>query len=137
MQIILKERLSLIILISFLIHLNAFSQEGSRQKISINELWNFSKADTTLSCAWSNVNLPHTWNAKDVVDEEPGYYRGVGWYKRKIKIPANEKKSKTFIYFEGVNNITELYVNKIFAGKHIGGYTAFCFDISKLISVCL
>src|SRR5579863_6050309 len=30
---------------------------------------------------WLPVDLPHTWNAHDVTDEKPGYWRGIGWYR--------------------------------------------------------
>nr|WP_294898218.1 glycoside hydrolase family 2 TIM barrel-domain containing protein [uncultured Pedobacter sp.] len=103
----------------------------AQKKVSINENWEFSK--TVDATNWEKINLPHTWNAKDVIDETPGYYRGIGWYKKKLNISV-EKSQKIFLHFEGANSNTELFVNEKLVGKHVGGYTAFNFDITPFLS---
>ncbi|SHF25974.1 beta-galactosidase [Mariniphaga anaerophila] len=40
---------------------------------------------------------------------------------------------RLFLYFEGVNSVAKVLVNGKLAGRHIGGYTAFCFEITDLI----
>jgi beta-galactosidase len=62
---------------------------AQRIKQSINTSWQFHKgADTDVHGEyWERVNVPHTWNADDVMDDIPGYYRGVGWYQKEIYIP--------------------------------------------------
>ena len=35
---------------------------------------------------WQPVNLPHTWNVHDVMDEAPGYWRGIGWYRKHFSL---------------------------------------------------
>ena len=35
---------------------------------------------------WQAVDLPHTWNQWDAVDNSPGYRRDVSWYKKEFKI---------------------------------------------------
>jgi beta-galactosidase len=110
-----------------------FAQGHLRQKISLNQFWQFCKSDTSKQSAWQPVTLPHTWNDKDVIDEEPGYYRGTGWYKRKLKTPADIKERSYYITFEGANNITELYINGKFVARHNGGYTAFRYNITALL----
>ncbi|MCJ8209000.1 malectin domain-containing carbohydrate-binding protein [Mucilaginibacter sp. RS28] len=102
---------------------------------SINSNWLFHKdipgsADAT---SWERVSLPHTWNTQDVNDDEPGYYRGKGIYKKTIYIPANWKDKNIDLYFEGANQVTQVFVNGVFAGRHIGGYTAFSIPVSKLL----
>ena len=37
---------------------------------------------------WDAINLPHTWNAYDTMDEEPGYWRGIGWYRKHFKLAS-------------------------------------------------
>ena len=81
---------------------------------------------------WERISLPHSWNATDV-NQDTGYYRGIGWYKKTIYVPAAWQNKSIRLYFEGANQVAEVYVNGKFAGKHIGGYTAFSFDISKLL----
>ena len=116
---------------------NAYSQ---RVVCSINDSWQFSKADFP-SCVnadfddskWESVNIPHTWNKSDVMDDVPGYYRGLGWYRRTVTIPSETKNKQVTIFFEGVNQEMELFVNGKSAGKHLGGYTRFSFDITPFI----
>jgi hypothetical protein len=68
---------------------------------SINSDWLFRKADgpdyahTTATSGWEKVSIPHTWNATDVTDDEPGYYRGIGWYKKTLHIPASKAAAST------------------------------------------
>lgn len=107
---------------------------------SINESWKFSKGDfphaPDLSfddSKWEKICIPHTWNKEDAIDEIPGYYRGIAWYRRSIYISKDDQTKEIYIRFDGVNQETELFVNGISVGKHSGGYTRFCFDITKFI----
>lgn len=111
-----------------------------RTKYSINENWRFIRQDvsdaTQPKCndaAWQRVDFPHTWNAVDATDDIKGYYRGIGWYRRSIQIPAGYAGKQITIFFEGANQKVELFVNGKSAGTHIGGYTRFSFDITDLI----
>lgn len=125
---------------SFLILLTLSGGVDARIKYTINDRWLFAKADiehASLDSAegieWEWVNIPHTYNDKDGDDEVPGYYRGPTWYKKWIEIDAAKRGKHATIYFEGSNQVTEVYVNGEFAGKHIGGYTRFCFDITPYL----
>ncbi|HEY0273419.1 MAG TPA: glycoside hydrolase family 2 TIM barrel-domain containing protein [Chitinophaga sp.] len=103
---------------------------------SIPSDWQFhrgdlhSPADTS---GWERVSIPHTWNATDVTDDVPGYYRGPGWYKKTIYVPASWKQQTVQLYFEGVSQTAEVYVNGQKAGAHTGGYTAFAVPVGGLL----
>ncbi len=112
------------------------SMHAQRIKQSINTNWQFHKGndpDNNATEYWKNVNLPHTWNTDDVMDDVPGYYRGIGWYQKDVFIPASWKDKSIYIYLEGSGQLTEVFVNGKSAGKHIGGYSAFSFDISSFL----
>jgi beta-galactosidase len=104
---------------------------------SINSDWQFRTADgpdyarTPTATGWEKVSIPHTWNAADVNDDEPGYYRGVGWYRKQLHIPASWQARRVYLSFEGAGQEAEVYVNGRLAGRHAGGYTAFQFPISQ------
>ena len=57
--------------------LNFFNVKAQdRVSSTINSNWQFCKGDTSKivsSKKWTLVSIPHTWNAADVNDEEPGY----------------------------------------------------------------
>jgi len=110
-----------------------------RIKQSVNTDWHFYKGDITgypekeSNVNWEAVSIPHTWNTKDVNDDEKGYYRGIGWYKKTIYVPASYKNKSVSLYFEGASQQVWVYVNGKLAGTHIGGYTAFNIPVSNLL----
>ncbi|MVN20720.1 beta-galactosidase [Mucilaginibacter sp. HMF7410] len=117
---------------------SAHSQTRIRQ--SINSNWSFHKGDIKglpakqpADVRWQSVSIPHSWNTEDVTDDEPGYYRGISWYKKTLYLPASVKNKQTYLYFEGANQVAEVYVNGQLAGKHVGGYTAFSFLIQPYL----
>ncbi|ALJ05405.1 hypothetical protein APS56_09865 [Pseudalgibacter alginicilyticus] len=131
-----------ILLITLVISFSVSSQ--SRQVFTINNNWEFykgnlevSKTETFLEhndVKWQSVNIPHTWNNIDTTDDTPGYYRGIAWYKKSIFIEsAHTPNAKTLIYFEGVNQVADLYVNGQWVGQHKGGYTRFHFDVTSFL----
>lgn len=104
-------------------------KNAGRQYLGLNDQWTFSKTEQN----WQNVTLPHTWNATDVMDDEPGYYRGIGWYQRVLKTNTAMKKQRLFLCFDGVNQEAEVYVNGQLAARHVGGYTRFIVPITRFL----
>jgi beta-galactosidase len=109
-----------------------------RTRISLDAGWLFTLDDPQNAASngfddskWQSVNIPHTWNAADAFDDEPGYNRGPAWYRRQLNIGPEFKARRLFLYFEGANQIADVFVNGQNAGRHIGGYTAFAVDITK------
>ena len=88
-----------------------------------------------MTAAWQSVNLPHSWNDKDAFDETPGYRRGASWYRRELPLNDDLVNKRLYLYFEGANQVAEVYVNTHLVGKHIGGYTAFAFDITDHVTL--
>jgi beta-galactosidase len=82
---------------------------------------------------WQHINLPHTWNAHDVMDEKPGYWRGIGWYRKHFTLDRKFQRKGIFLEFEGVNSVSEFWLNGARIGKHQGGYTRFEFDITDQV----
>jgi beta-galactosidase len=79
---------------------------------------------------WQSIDLPHTWNAYDVSDERPGYWRGIGWYRKHFRVDAKYAAKKIFLEFEGVNAVAEFWLNGKYLGRHLGGYTGFAWEIT-------
>ncbi len=111
------------------------AQSSGRTNLNINNDWQFSKENKTAQPAkWENVNFPHTWNIEDVMDDVPGYYRGVGLYKKKLSVDKKLKGKQLYLFFEGANQVTEVFVNGKKAGAHTGGYSAFYIPITDLVN---
>ena len=80
---------------------------------------------------WQPIDLPHTWNAHDVMDARPGYWRGIGWYRKHFTLSSEFRGKRVFLEFEGVNSVSEFWLNGQRLGEHKGGYTGFEFDITE------
>ncbi|WP_160151567.1 glycoside hydrolase family 2 TIM barrel-domain containing protein [Microbulbifer sp. ALW1] len=79
-----------------------------------------------------DVTLPHTWNATDTVDAQPGYRRGAGWYSKRFRIAENlPAGTRHKLYFEGANQKAQVYLNGREIGEHIGGYLGFAVELTE------
>jgi len=115
---------------------------GSRVDTNLNTGWSFQRADVTFAeapsfddSAWTTLDLPHTWNATDGQDgPATPYYRGIGWYRKHYEVPAALQGQRLYLQFDGSNLVTEVFVNGKAAGAHAGGYAAFRFDVTDLVS---
>jgi len=124
-----------------------YSTGTDRQKISLNEEWKFlgapdgstagisAEATDFDDSGWEEVQIPHTWNADDGADGGNNYRTGTTWYRRQLILPENERDGKrVYLEFNGACLVTELYVNGQSAGTHMGGYTAFRFDVTDYLA---
>lgn len=82
---------------------------------------------------WTNVTLPHCWNAFDAVDPEVNYYQGAGWYRNTINVNNPYAGGRTFLEFEGAGQKTQVYVNTTLVGCHVGGYDKWTVDITDAV----
>jgi beta-galactosidase len=110
-----------------------------RVRHTINEHWRYApgelqgaEAPAYDDRAFTVVNLPHTWNAEDAFTESLDYRRGIGWYRKRLDLDGSLQGKRLFLFFEGANQVADVFVNGRTAGTHIGGYTAFAFDITTL-----
>ena len=109
------------------------------------------------------VTLPHTWNAKDGEDgaseesarklaetdlrggfcaqywrwrtnpaaSENAYGRRLTVYEREL--PDPDPSRRYFFKCDGASITAEVYVNGVLAGRHLGAFTAFCYDITRYL----
>ena len=139
----ISSKLSSLFLLLFLVFSCQNANQDSKQersKTNINSNWLYLEDNTTAiddalkQEGWENINLPHTWNALDATDLEPGYRRTGSWYKKDLDIPSIVSGQIYQLYFEGVNITSDVYVNGKNVGSHIGGYIGFTVDITDAIS---
>ncbi len=126
-----------ILMILFFVLLCSNSIMAQRINTTMNAGWRFHEGDIQAPVTnihaeeWRIINLPHTWNDQDAFDETPDYYRGVCWYVKELPVPQEWKGKTVVLYFEGANQKAEVFLNGKPLGNHVGGYTAFSFDMSK------
>lgn len=135
-----KRVLSLTLLLACL-SLVTMRAEG-RSVESFNSGWSFKKAPAEKELAvnarkwdsgWSEVEIPHTWNAKDMQVQADNFYEGAAYYKKQYFFPTELKGKRVFLRFEGVGSCAEVFVNGMLATSHKGGYSAFACEISQLL----
>ncbi|MBU2914322.1 glycoside hydrolase family 2 protein [Reichenbachiella agariperforans] len=102
-----------------------------REKSKFNSDWDYLEqpvstwVEANQQAGWERIDLPHTWNATDVMDQAPGYRRNASWYKKSFEVERLSEGDRYFLYFEGANITTEVYINGNLATTHIGGYIGF------------
>ncbi len=117
-----------------------------RQKELINNDWKFVKGKLSATnpssiddSRWTAVQLPHDWSVKEPLNPSlasaAGYLPGgIGWYRKKIFIPADKKGKRVSIYFEGVSNNSEVFINNKNLGKRPYGYSSFSYNLTQYLN---
>ena len=91
-------------------------------------------ADTT----WRHLSLPHDWSIEGTYSPDlasgTGYLPGgVAWYRKHFNHRASDAPEKTYIYFEGVYNRSDVYVNGHHLGNRPNGYASFMYDLTPYL----
>lgn len=98
-------------------------------EIPLNDGWTYRPiSDANWNVKHVPVTLPHTWNAKYTKKTE--YNRETMVYERELEVTPQMENKRLFLFFEGVNSVADVFVNRKTVGQHKGGYTAFCFEIT-------
>lgn len=113
--------------------ISAAARSSARMIIPLNNEWAFNYVfDHYKNMSDQPVNLPHTWNANEVM-QSVSYQRTSGVYRKEFFAPAEWKNKRVFICFEGVNSVADVFINNTYSGQHKGGYTSFVFELTDII----
>ncbi len=125
--------------------LSASSQISFGDSKKINDNWKFNLQETPDAkntafddSKWQKINVPHDWSVKGQLSPTlasctgflPG---GIGWYRKSINIPQSKSGEKIYLYFEGVYNRSEVFINGHSLGKRPNGYISFAYDATPFI----
>jgi len=118
----------------------------SSNKIRLNEGWEFIRQDMgsvwevmrpvragqpEFVPLWTDVTLPHCFNADDAVDPDVNYYQGAGWYRTYLDLNNPYPDGRILLEFEGAGQRSEVYVYTTKVGSHVGGYDGWKVDITE------
>lgn len=124
----------------------SFSQVGFGESKKINNDWKFTLNDVAEAKSqlfndqrWQNVDLPHDWSVKQALSptlaSATGYLPGgIAWYRKTINIPQDKLDEKVYLYFEGVYNRSEVYLNGHLLGERPNGYVSFMYDATPYLN---
>lgn len=108
-----------------------------------NEDWLFSLSDDSLSASvsyddgkWRRLDLPHDWSIEGQLSPSlascTGYLPGgIGWYRKHFQL--TDDAARHYVYFEGVYNRSEVYLNGHLLGKRPNGYISFMYDMTPYL----
>lgn len=135
----------IIVSILFLSHLCVYSQISFGESQKINDNWKFMLQDaldaqsiTYDDTKWETVNVPHDWSIKarlsPALPSCNGYLPGgIGWYRKILNVPQTKQGKKVYLYFEGVYNRSEVFINGHSLGKRPNGYISFVYDATPFV----
>lgn len=134
-----------VLLLMQLFSVDLWGQGFGRDEL-INDNWFFHLGDINYAGAeffdhsdWKTLDLPHDWSVEQIASPGnasctgflPG---GIGWYRKELDVPADRKGQKAYIYFEGVYNNSEVFINGKWIGKRPNGYISFMYDLTPYIN---
>ncbi len=116
------------------------------QKVSIPHTWNAKDAQEGPDAVSAAQESPEEAEAATKARDEggkpsqdphlgSGYYRGACWYEHSLQIPAEWKgKKRVFIRFGAAGTVAKTFINKTLLGEHLGGCTAFCYELTDYLN---
>ena len=141
----MKKLTWMLIAVACLLSTSVFAQVSFGEPEKINDGWKFILSDEKNAQdvsfndqRWRSVDLPHDWSVKEQLSptlaSATGYLPGgIGWYRKTVNIPQVKEGEKVYLYFEGVYNRSEVFVNGHSLGKRPNGYISFMYDTTPYI----
>ena len=96
--------------------------------------------------SWQKVSLPHDWAVDLPYSPEASHSHGykcigwkypensVGWYRKHIEIPAEDKGNQFFIEFEGIYRDSEVFCNGFYLGGERSGYASSVYTLTPYLN---
>ena len=141
----MKRLLTMLLFLSVLGQASAQVSFGHAERI--NDDWRFLRVDSMWNVCetadmkepgfddsrWRRVALPHDWGVELPMSPDKGSCQGylpggIAWYRKKIEVKSEGVKS--FVYFEGVYNYSEVYLNGHLLGRRPSGFASFLYDLT-------
>nr|WP_242507012.1 sugar-binding domain-containing protein [Parabacteroides goldsteinii] len=128
---------------AFFTTIPASAQVSFGDPVKFNDGWLFRLQDDSTAVGtdyndseWRKLSLPHDWSVEGQLSPSlascTGYLPGgIGWYRKHFNI--TDKAARHYIYFEGVYNRSEVYLNGHLLGKRPNGYVSFLYDMTPYL----
>lgn len=128
MNTILK-KISILLLIATIFSCGK-TPTATRTKTNFGQDWEFKREENPAS-NWGKITIPHTVKIEPLVVNNQ--FQGTSWYQKKFKVEnANDKK--IFLYFEGVMQEADVWINDQKVTNHKGGYLPFTVDVTPFLN---
>ncbi|MCX5683753.1 MAG: beta galactosidase jelly roll domain-containing protein, partial [Planctomycetota bacterium] len=119
------------------------AEKSPRRDVLINGDWKFIQQDVAGAeapdfndASWEAVQIPHSWNiTAGQKGDKKAFYTGIGWYRLHLVPEALWAGRRVYLKFDAAAFEAEVFVGGKSVGKHTGGFLAFCFDVTPLITL--
>jgi beta-galactosidase len=134
------------VLILLPVYLYSSENQGGRLIQNFDFKWKFTNNQAEdaykinfSDTSWQTIDLPHDWSIYGPFDAKwasgtgflPG---GIGWYRKTFTVPTASENKKIFIYFDGIYNNSEVWINGVYLGKRPNGYISFQYDLTPYLN---
>ncbi len=121
--------------------------KSPRTTLNFNYDWRFVREDVSGAEAagfddakWETVSTPHSFNDVDsfrtIISHsggDRGTYKGLAWYRKHFKLPAELAGRRVFLEFEGMRQAGDIYLNGKQVGLYENGVNAYGVDITEAL----
>ena len=130
---------------------NARAQVSFGKATLFNDGWLFLRVDSSWNIRetpdmkgirfddsrWRRVTLPHDWGVEQPMSPDKGSCQGylpggIGWYRKHLT--SLSPAPLYYLYFEGVYNYSEVYLNGHLLGKRPSGFASFLYNITPYLN---
>ena len=127
-----------------LVSISAVAQVSFGTSEKFNEGWRFVLDDDSAAISpdyddsrWRELTLPHDWSVESAPSQAlascTGYLPGgIGWYRKTFSV--GDEAARHYIYFEGVYNRSDVYINGHHLGHRPNGYVSFMYDLTPYLN---
>lgn len=138
-----NNRTALVFLLAMLAVAPIKAQVAFGDAAKFNDGWLFRLTDDSAivrtdydDSEWRKLSLPHDWSIEGQLSPTlascTGYLPGgIGWYRKHFRVEDNA--TRHYIYFEGVYNRSEVYLNGHLLGRRPNGYVSFLYDMTPYL----
>ncbi|WP_052446703.1 Ig-like domain-containing protein [Candidatus Soleaferrea massiliensis] len=121
-----------------------FASADGERRVEWGDSWKFhlgnpdgAQKNSFDDSGWQDVTLPHDWsiyfdfNLRSSAGQTAGFLDGgTGWYRKSLVVTPEMQDKRITLNFDGVIQVSTVYVNGLNVGKHFNGYTSFSYDIT-------
>jgi beta-galactosidase len=150
------KKINLFFVSVFLIATNLMWANNPTRKVLFDSDWRFHRGSLVNAeqplfndSSWRLLDLPHDWSIEPLPNQKKdsvvgpfsrasigGFATGQtiggeGWYRKTFTVSPENKNQRHELYFEGVYNQAEVWVNGHKVGNNVYGYSSFRFDITQ------
>ena len=116
------------------------------EKVSLNRGWQVTEGNlqnplmVSMLSRWHDCSLPHDYQiAKErppasPTGENEGWTQGAAiFYRKSFELGPEDAGKRCWLEFEGIAGVCQIWINGIFAAKHLNPYTGILFEATKYV----